>query len=349
MPNIKFLFAIFITVLILTGCSLVDKIKQKISSKQSEQTEQREETTDGSSSEDMDFYNKYIAVLNKTQDAGENIYKDYMSSVPEPKSITKNSLIFPVSLQINVGNLERTIKEYKRSYFDGGELSKLKASDEMQNTIESGFKKLIVSMGELHTIAAKVSDYYSKTDYKNDLSKAQPYDEEIKAAYKNFKSDIDVLSESLKKYKPKRDIRDPASVSDVNERASVIMLNAYGNILDGAEEFYDDYKGIEFKSDLTEAQSSFIKFEKVFNQNKEDVLKGEFTERTKFMKYSFEDYFTSTANNFIEAGKKFFAEAPQAKDDHAFRLLYNDVIDDYNRMIDSYNSSISSINMIKQF
>ncbi|MDZ4713057.1 MAG: DUF3829 domain-containing protein [bacterium] len=349
MPNIKFIFAILITVLILTGCSLVDKIKQKISSKQSEKTEQWEETTDGSSSEDMDFYNKYIAVLNKTQEAGENIYKDYMSSVPEPKSITKNSLIIPVSLQINVGSLERTIKEYKRSYFDGGELSKLKASDDMQNTVESGFKKLIVSMEDLHTISAKVSDYYSKREYENDLSKAQPYDDEIKASYKNFKSDIDMLSQSLKKYKPKRDIRDPASVSDVNERASVIMLNVYGNILDGAEEFYDAYRGIEFKSDLREAESSFVKFEKVFNQNKDDVQKGEFTERTKFMKYSFEDYFTKSADNFIQAGKKFFAEAPQAKNDNAFRLLYNDVINDYNRMIDSYNSSIGSINMIKQF
>lgn len=353
MYNFKFILSLITATIVLTSCSVVTKLKEKLSSRKNEQVTTKESTREPggetASQDDMNYYNKYIEVMNKIQDAGEHVYRDYNSSIPEPSSVTKNSLIIPVSLSISVGSLERTIKEYKRSYFDGGSLSKLHASEEMQNEVESDFKSLMTAMEEYYPVAQKVSDYYSRYEYKKDLSHVYKYDEEIKSSYEKYKTSYDKFSDALKKYKPKRNIRDPDSISNPDERSSAVMLNAYGNILDGAEEFYESFNGLKYKGDFTIAKNKLNEFEKILNENKSDVLNGKFSDRTKFMKYNFEDYFVKTGDKFIEAGKKFFDADENLKNENEFREKFNDVIDNYNYMITSYNSSINSINMISSW
>ncbi|MEO8664920.1 MAG: DUF3829 domain-containing protein [Ignavibacteria bacterium] len=352
MQNTKFILSLIIVIMMLTSCSFVTKLKEKLSSGKKEDVtsteDSKEDMRESTSDEDMNFYNKYIEVMNKIQDAGEHVYRDYNSSIPEPSSITKNSLIIPITLSISVQTLERTIKEYKRSYFDGGPLSKLHAAGEMKNEIEADFTNLITAMEGFYPVAQKVSDYYSKYEYKKDLSHVHEYDDEMKVSYEKYKAAYDKFSGILKKYKPKRDVRDPSSISDPNERSSTVMLNAYGNILDGAENFFESFKEVEFKGDLSSAKNSLIEFEKIVIDNKRDVLNAEFTDRTKYMKYNFEDYFLKTADKFIESGKDFFEEG-STKNESEYKLKYNEVVDSYNGMINSYNTSINSINSTRSW
>lgn len=349
MNSSKFIITLLLSFFVFTACSLVDKLKEKISSKKEELTEKEstKESTKENSAENMEFYNKYIGALNKIQDAGDDVYSDYMSNIPEPSSINKNSLIIPVSFQLSVSTLERVTKEYRRSLLDKGELSKLSASGEMQDEVETSFKKLLTTLDQYYAVSSKVSEYYSKYKYKEDLSKVKPYDEEIKAEYEKYKTDIDNLSDILKKYKPKREVKDPSSIKNPNEKASTIMLNAYGNILDGAEEFYDNFKGLKMNDDVLKAKQSLDNFERIYNESKESVLNAEFTESTRFMKYTFEDYFQKTVNDFLTAGREYFEK--NITSDSDYRKKYNEVINKYNLMINSYNTNINSINMIRSF
>ncbi len=334
--------------IILTGCSIVNKLKEKLNAKK--EFSGKEETVKEVTPEgDMKFYNKYIEVMNKIQDNSENIYTDYIRDVPDPSKVSKNSLIIPVGMQVAVQQLGMSIKEYKRSLFDGGELSKLKASEDMQKEIEGDLKSLLPAMEEFYNVSDKVSDYYMKREYAKDLSKVRPYDEEMKTAYNNYKTGFMKFSGSIKKYKPERKVLDLSSISDPDEKSSAVMLNAYGNILDAAELFYENFDKLEFKSDLTAAKTKFYDFENVFNESKRSVLNAEFSEKTKFMKYHFEDYFSPSALNFIDAGKTFFTEAPDSKNENAFKSKYNDVINDYNSMINSYNTSIGTINRVRSW
>ncbi len=346
--KLKFSIVLAIALIIFTGCSVVDKIKEKLNSRK--ETEQvKEEIKEFASADDLQFYNKYIDVMNKIQEAADNVQKNYLSNIPEPSSLSKNSLIIPVTFSLAVQSLERVMKEYKRSFLDGGDLSKLSASDEMQNEIESDFRALLSSIEKYYVIAEKVSRYYTASEFKNDLSKALPYDEELKNAYDVYKTDFKKFSGDLKKYKPKRKVKDPSSISNPDERSAQVMLNAYGNILDAAEYFYENFDGLEQKSDLTAANSAFGKFISDYDKNKNDILSAEFTDKTKFMKYGFEDYFSKMADKFVGAGNKFFKKAPAAKDAREFRNLYNDVINNYNYMITAYNTSVQNINTIRMF
>ena len=348
MSKLKFPGILILSFIILTGCSIVNKLKEKLNSKKEicvKEETAYEVTPEG----DMKFYNKYIEVMNKIQDKSESIYGDYMRDVPDPSKITKNSLIIPVGMQVAVQQLGMDIKEYKRSLFDGGELSKLKASENMQKEIEGDLKNLLPAMEEFHDVSAKVSDYYFKREYVKDLSKVKPYDEEMKTAYNNFKAGFKKFSDSIKKYKPERKVFDISSISDPDEKSSAVMLNAYGNILDAAELFYENFDKLEYKSDLTFAKVKFYDFENVFNESKRSVLNSEFSENSKFMKYHFEDYFSPAALNFIDAGKTFFTDAPEAKNENVFKSKYSDVINDYNSMINSYNTSIGTINRVRSW
>lgn len=349
MSKAKFTGILFLSIIILTGCSVINKLKEKLSAEKDAPKKEaiKENTKELTAGSDMKFYNAYIEVMNKVQDPCESIYRDYLRDVPDPESVNKNSLIIPVSMQVGAQTLERTIKEYKRSLLDGGELSKLKASDEMQNELEGDLKNLLPAMEEFQAVSAKVSDYYFKREYVKDMSRVKPYDEEMKNAYNRYKTEFVKFSDALKKYKPKRKIHDPESATDPDEKTSLIMLNVYGDILDAAETFYESFEGLQYKGDLTDAKSKLNEFERIYNESKKKVLSSEYSEKIKFMKYNFEDYFSTTAVNFIESGNKFFESVPDAKNESAFKSRYNDVINSYNNMINSYNTNIGTINRIR--
>ena len=352
MSGIKFLFSLIVSIGLLTGCSIVTKVKEKLSSSKENKTTKeatKEMTKDDVSGDDLNFYNRYIEVMNKIQESGENVKKYYLSDVPSPGSVTKNSLIIPVSFKLSVSTLGNTSKNYSRSLLDGGELSKLKASPDMQNELENDLKELLPAMDQYKTVSEKVSDYYSNRDYKNDLSKVKPYDEEMKSAYDNYKKAFNKFSADLKKYKPKRKIYDPSTASDPDEASSQVMLNAYGNILDAAEAFFESFENLNFKGDMIPAETMFKDFEKTFNESKNSVKNAEFSEKVKFMKYNFEDYFSTNVESFIKTGTAFFDTYPQLKNENEFRIKYNDMISKYNSMINSYNSNIGTINSIRSW
>ncbi len=352
MNKFKFTIAIVLIGFIITSCSFVDKLKEKLSSKDSEDKKEetsKEETKEVTSTSDLEFYNKYIVVSNKVQEAGDKVYKDYISNIPEPKSISKTTFIIAVSFKLSTDNLERVNKEYNRSLFDGGELSKLNASAEMKSEIEDNFKSLLKVMEEFYNTANKVSLYYSKNEWKDDPSKAEGYDSDMKSAYDKYKTAFDKFSASVKKYKPQRKPIDLESIKNPDERSVALLMNSYENTLDAAEEFYDAFNGTEYKGDLSKAKEKFTEFETQFKKDKDAVLSGEFSEKTKYMKYSYEDYFVKMTNMFIDAGTVFFDKAPSVKDAAEYNRSYDNVVNNYNYMITAYNTNINIVNAFRVY
>jgi len=351
MKYLKQVFALIVIFFLITSCSTVDKLKEKLSSDKDDTKEEttKEETKEVTSTADIEFYNKYIEVTNKIQDAGEKVYKNYLNDIPEPKSLSKTSLVIAVSFGLSADDLERVMKEYNRSYFDGGQLSKLNASSEMKSEVEGELKNVLKVMEDYHATAKKVSSYYKNGDFKNDLSKAASYDDEMKSAYNNFKTAFDKFSDAVKKYKPQRTVRDPNTISNPDERAVAILMNSYENTLDKAEEFYTEFNGIEFKGDLSKAKEKFREFENSFKDDKNTVLSAEFSDKTKYMKYSYEDYFMKMTNMFLDAGNKFFDQAPDAKNINEFNRKYDDVVNNYNYMITAYNTNINIVNSFRVY
>ncbi len=351
MFKIKLFILLAAVVMAITSCSFVDKLKEKLNSGKEDKKEEtkKEETKEVTKGADLQFYNKYIDVSNKIQDAGDKVYKDYNSDIPSAGSLTKSTFLVAVSFKLSVDNLERIMKEYNRSYFDGGELSKLNASEEMKSEIEGDFKNLMKVLEGYHAVSKKVADYYSKGEYKEDLSRAAGYEDDMKTEYEKYKSAFDKFSAAVKKYKPKREKRDPNSVSNPDERAITVLMNSYENTLDKAEEFYDAFNGLEYKGDMSKAKDKFREFEASFKEDKDSVLSAEFTEKTKYMKYSYEDYFVKMTNMFLEAGTKFFDHAPSAKDLSDYNRSYDDVVNNYNYMITAYNTNINIVNTFQSY
>ncbi|MBK9332062.1 MAG: DUF3829 domain-containing protein [Ignavibacteria bacterium] len=352
MRKFKFAGILLLSFLVLTGCSMFTKLKEKLTSAKEDITQKesvKESVKDDTSKEDMNFYNKYMEVMNKVQESGEGVYKSYMSEIPKPGSVTKNSLIIPISFKMASQTLGNTAKQYERSLLDGGELSKLKASDEMQNDVEADMKNLLPVMKEFSEVSEKVSEYYFNREYKNDMSKVIPYEQEMKNAYEKYKSAFNKLSANLKKYKPKRVIHDPESASSPDEKSSLIMLNAYGDILESAEIFFDSFVNLTFFSDMSEAKAKFNEFENTFGKSRNSVVSAEFSEQYKFMKYNFEDYFAPTAEKFISEGNKFFNSEGGVKSEKEFAKGYNEMINSYNSMITSYNTNIGTINRVRSW
>ena len=337
MSKLKSFAIIFFSLLILTGCSLISNIKEKLVSG-GKKISEKVSTSDKTSEEDLKFYNKYIEVMNKIQGQGENIYKYYKSEIPPPGKVNKNSFILNMSMKMECQMLGSTVKDYQRSLLDGGELSKLKASTDMQNTLETDLKNLLPILEEYYNVSEKVAVYYFKREYVDDMSKIVKY-----------KIEFDKFTADLKKFKPQRIIYDPSSASDPDEASAQTMLNVYGDILESAEGFYESIDKIEYKSDLSIPEMKLKEFEKTIKESKTTVMSATFGETVKFMKYHYEDYFAPTAESFIEAGKVFFAGAPGSKNENDFNEKFNELIQSYNKMINSYNTSVETINRVRSW
>ncbi len=356
MYKLKFAFVVLFTLFVSTSCSLVDKIKEKMSKKDGQTKEQtvdnkegteKEKTVEGDSGEDLNFYNKYIDVANKIEEAGDGLNKEYIENIPAPKSIRKGMILVTVGFDFKVGDFERVLKDQKRSFLDGGELSKLTASKDMKADIESSFKSLLDSMDSYYSAAQKTSDYFKDKEFESDPSKAAELDEEMKSRHAKFKDAFDKFNGMLKKYKPKRKNRDPESISDPDQKAVAILMNAYENTLDGAEGFYDKLKNMDKSSDPSSLQADLTVFQTAFESDKNKVESAPFTDKTKYLKYSFEDYFTRTVTDFVKATQKFIDGG--SKKESEFSRSYDNVITYYNYMINAYNTNIGTINTVTQY
>jgi 6-pyruvoyl-tetrahydropterin synthase len=340
--------------MLVMSCSLVNSVKEKFSKKDKEQQKEevvKEDTIERTTADDLNFYNQYIAVVNKISEIIEQLHKSYLTDIPDPKNLRKGSFIMVVSTDIYAGNLERAVKDYKRSLFDNGELSKLNPSkNEMKSEVEGDLKELLEKLEDYNNTARKVIEYYKNKNYETNLSAASGYDDEMKAKYNSAKESFDKFSASVKKYKPVRDKRDPDKISNPDDKAVAVLMNAYENTLDGAEKFYEKFEKIEKNSNTDEISAVIDEFEKNFETDKNKVLSTGFTEKTKYMKYSYEDYFSKTVNDFIKQVRTFISKSQKGKmSDYDFNSGYDNVVNYYNYMINSYNSSIGVLNSFQSY
>lgn len=340
---------------LVTSCSYINKLKEELSKKDTDKKEtttegQKEKTVSGNEN-DLKFYNTYIDVINKISAAADDLNKDYLNEIPNPKSLRKSSFILAVSSSNQLGTIESLIKQYKRSYYDNGELAKLESDNrEMKKDIENDFQSTLNSLEDYHRIAVKVIGYYQNKEYQNDLSRAVGYDEEMKGAYSKYKDAFTKFNGTVKRYKPKRVQRNPDDYSNPDEKAVAILLNTYENALDKAEAFYSKFENFKKGDNADEILETVNDYEKAFETDKNKVLSISFSDRTKYMKYSFEDYFSKTVTDFLRESKKFLDNIKSSKmDERKFNDGYNVVIRYYNYMIDSYNSSIITLNSYKVY
>ncbi len=362
MFKLKFISVLALAVFLSTSCSIVDKLKEKLSSKKDSNNREKtvnnddknvsnkEETVNGSEN-DFNFYNKYIDVLNKVSETGDNVYKEYLTEVPNPKSLRKNTMVLALSFQFKVNDMENILRDYRRSLFDGGELSKLSADNkDMKKEIESDFKDLLNVLEVYYISARKTSDYYKNKEFQNDLSLASTYDDEMKAQHEKYRSAIDKLNSTVRKYKPARKIRDISKISDPDEKSVAVLMNTYENTLDNAEDFYGDFQKVSRNDDVNGLKSKLDKMENNFNDDKKSVESVSFTEKTKYMKYNFQDYFQKQTDTFISDAGKFLNQAAQSKmSESEFNRGYDNVITSYNNMINAYNTSIQIVNTFRVY
>jgi hypothetical protein len=338
----------------IMSCSFIDNLKEKLSGNKTEDNKEevtKEVTAESTSENDIQFYNKHIDVLNKISEAVERFHKAYLDDVPAPGTIDKNSMIFVISSDVYLGMLERLHKDYKRSLFDNGELAKLTADNTaMKTEIEANLKDVLNVLEEYNNTSREVIDYYKNKGYETDASLSKSYDEKITNAYNKYKDAFDKLNESVKKHKPERPKRDPDKITNPDEKAVAVLMNTYENTLDRAEEFYTKFQKVEKTNDVSDLSKLLDEFEKKYNEDKNKVESTEFTEKTKYMKYNFEDYFNKTVTDFVKETRKFLdGVAGKKMKDDAFNRGYDNVINYYNYMINSYNSSIGVLNTFQSY
>lgn len=343
--------ALFI-IFFLSGCSLIEDIKEKLGGKEESKEEVVKEETAGTTSQnDLQFYNKYIEVLNKISETVEQFHKTYLNDVPEPRTIDKNSMIFVIATEVYAGNMERLFKDYNRSLNDNGELARLEADNEtMKNEVEENFKIVLKVIEEYYYLAREVIEYYKNKDYESNAPLAVTYDNRMKDEYNKYKDAFDKLNASIRKYKPLKKLLDPDKITDPDKKAVTVLMNTYENTLDGAETFFVKFQKMNKDSDITDLSKSLDEFENKFKEDKAKVESTEFTDKTKYMKYNFEDYFSKTVNTFVKQARRFIDNIKTKKmDSDEFNRSYDNVVTYYNNMINAYNSSIGVLNTFDSF
>jgi hypothetical protein len=356
MKKVKLMAALILAAVTFQSCSLIGDLKEKLGGGKEENKEVKEQTvpedTYGRPTQnDLQFYNKYIDVLNKISEAAERFHKSYLSDVPDPKSVTKQSLIFVIASDVYLGQVEQLLKNYQRSLFDKGELANLKPdNDTMKREIEASFKNLLGALDSYQNQAREVVNYYKNKGYQKDVSLAEGYDERLNNEYDNYKEAFDNFNNTVRKFKPQRTRRDPDKISDPGGRSVAILMNAYENTVDAADSFYNKFQDIENDSSTAELSKLLDDFEAGFKEETKKVESTDFTDRTKFMKYNFEDYFTKTVNDFVTETRKFLDRVNTKKlSMKNFNTGYDDVMNYYNYMINAYNSSIGTLNTYSNY
>jgi hypothetical protein len=342
---------LIIAAITLQSCSLIDDIKEKLGGGEKETKEVKEQTVEENTygrptQNDLNYYNKYVDVLNKISEAVERFHKSYLSDVPDPKSVTKESMIFVIASDVYLGQVEQLTKNYKRSLFDKGELANLKPdNDTMKREIEASFKNLLGALDAYQNQAREVVNYYKNKGYQKDVKLAEGYDERLNDEYDKYTEAYDNFNNTVKKFKPQRIQRDPDKISDPDERSVAVLMNAYENTVDAADSFYSEFQYIEKDSSTAELSELLDNFEARFKEETKKVESTDFTDRTKFMKYNFEDYFTKTVKDFVAETRKFLERVSTGKlNMKYFNEGYDDVMNYYNYMINAYNSSIGTLN-----
>lgn len=350
MRHLKFLIVIFISAGFLFGCSKIGRMLDKDNNKNPTQSE-RGDSSDEPSSNDVEYYNKYIDVLNTVSPSVDQYQKTYYQSVPEPSKLSKSSFVIMSFTVVYINQIDDNLKKYKRSYFEGGELSKLNTSNEtMKREVETEFKNFIKSIESYRETAEKINNYYKDNNFKDDLSRAKTLDDEIRNMYDEYSISFDHFRDILKKYKPKRVVKNPDDISNPDEKAVAVLQNTIEAAIDETEPLFNIFTGIDSNSDLTEFKAATETFKKNFETGKNKVLAASFTDKSIYLKHSFEDYFMKMTNDFITACEDFVKKSENGKlKGNNFGYEYDNVKNRYNYMIQAYNSTIGMTNSFRVY
>ena len=356
MKKVKFIAVLILITIAFQGCSIIDDIKEKLGGNTDENKEVKEQTVEENTygrptENDLQYYNKYVEVLNKISEAVERFHKSYLSDVPDPKSVKKESMIFVIASDVYLSQVEQLVKSYKRSLFDNGELAKLKPdNDTMKREVEASFKNLLGALDAYQNQAREIVNYYKNKGYQKDLSLAVGYDERLNNSYDNYSEALENFNSTIGKFKPQRTRRDPDKIEDPDERSATVLMNAYENTVDAADSFYNEFQYIQNDSSTAGLSKMLDEFEAKFKEETKKVESTDFTDRTKFMKYNFEDYFTKTVKDFVAEARKFLKRVSTGKlSTKYFNEGYDGVMNYYNYMINAYNSSIGTLNTFSKY
>jgi hypothetical protein len=184
----------------------------------------------------------------------------------------------------------------------------------------------------------------------NDLAKAKTLDDELRNKYDDYSKSFDSFRDALKKYKPKRVVKNPNDISNPDEKAVAILQNMLEATIDEAEPLYESFSGIDASSDISKFKSLTEVFKKNFAAGKEKVFAAPFTDKSKYLKHSFEDYFLKMAGDFVTACDDFIKKSENGKlKGNTFSNEYDNVKNRYNYMVQAYNSTIGITNSFRVY
>lgn len=351
MKHLKLLVILFVTIGFLIGCSKITKIFEEVKNESNTSKGGEGSFGDEPSANDVEFYNKYIEVLNTLSPGVDDFQKTYYQTVPDPSKLSKSSFVSVGITVIYLNSMESNLKKYKRSYFEGGDLSKLNTTNEnMKTEIETAFKNFITVIESYREIGLRINEYYKDNNYKDDLSKAKVLDIELRNKYDEYSKSFDGFKDVLKKYKPKRVVKNPDDISNPDEKAVAILQNAIEATIDEAENVYNKFSGVDEKSDLSEFKTATSEFKRKFEIDKGKVLSAPFSDKSKYLKHSFEDYFMKMTNDFINACEEFAKKQESGKlSGNKFGYEYDNVKNRYNYMVQAFNSTIGMTNSFRVY
>jgi hypothetical protein len=341
----KFILSILISFFILTACSF---LKDKLEELTSEGSEENGTTSvEDLSNDDREFIFKYVEEINNLSSQVDGLQNSYLESVPDPETIKNTSMIFVITPTLNYSFLERKVKELKRSFYDGGDLAKLKTGNKkMKAEFENSFDELLISTEEYMDIADEVISFYKNGEYRNNLSEALKLDRLIRNEYEHFSDRMELMKETINRFKPIVINRDPEEEKG-NKRLYIILENSYTEIMDKAEMIYDKVYNLNEGDKDNSVSIALNEFESALIANRNKIDKENFPESIKFLKYNFEDYFSKTSYNLIDSGKEFITVMNSgSRHKREFNLKQDAVLRNYNYLVRSYNTSL---NVISQY
>lgn len=301
--SLKYLIVLVVSFFTISGCSFLYEKIDNFAKKLEEKLEHPDVPVikDGlptSTLNDVIFYNKYLEAYYKFRKLGDDVYRNYKKDVPTPEA-AKNAFMIFVVYNIYLNNLEREIKSFDRSLFDGGDLSKLKANNpNMQQNLESAMRDLLRAGLLFHQNANNAYLYIKENRKTAPINKIKEFDDQFMSGYEIFEESLGMYRKALDESKPTIKTYNPDDFSG-NKKAVVTLLNAYVEIMDSTSDFHHAFLDNRI-TDASDIRTNVNNLRNMFNRNYNNVMQSDFDERHKFMKYNFEDYFKKNYDSYLE-------------------------------------------------
>lgn len=297
------------------------------------------------------FYNLYTEISNGISLSIEDFHRSYLSSVPQPIRISKNTEVKMLGTEVYFNALKKKFEETEEKVYTL-RFNNLNTSDTVSyQAIKTGFSDLLNSVKSYIILADTVIQFYKTGNYKKQPSQAAILDTGIKGKYKTYSELQAGFSVSLKRVKPVKILKNPEEFDDNDKKSIAVLQNVLENVMEKSENLYDLLKKLipHFyavpDTALTEIRQELKSFKINFNIEKDKVFRAPFGSKTLSAKKMFEEYFSETVEEFYEQTFKFIDKLRSrnlGKDE--LNRDYDAVMVDYNNLINAYNNLINLIN-----